>query len=133
MKSVKRSEVRKVVKTDLKKRKAKKQAKPDFKRQEGFKHVKLKDSWRKPKGRHSKLRRREKARGSVVKIGYGSPSAVRGLNRLGFSEIIVSNPEQLVKLDPRSEMAVISGTVGKKKREIMIKMAVEKKIKVTNA
>jgi len=133
MKSVKKSEVRKEKAHDLKKRKAVKKTKPGFKRQEGFKHAKLKDSWRKPKGRHSKLRKREKARGSVVKIGYGSPAAVRGLNRLGYSEVMVSNTEQIGKLDPRSEMAVISGTVGKRKKELMIKTAVEKKIKVSNA
>ena len=45
-----RKEVRKSLAMELKARKAVKEKKPSFKRQEGYRHVKLKDSWRKPKG-----------------------------------------------------------------------------------
>ncbi len=125
--------VRKSVAGKLRTRKVQKKSKPDFRRQEGWKGGKLDNRWRKPKGRHSKLRLREKARGKVVSIGYGSPADVRGLNRQGYREVRVSSVNELGKLDPKEEMAVISSTVGRKKREELLKLATEKKIHVSNA
>ena len=117
----------------LKVRKTVKTAKPTFRRQEGYRHAKLKDSWRKPKGRHSKLRLREKARGKVVAIGFGSPSDVRGLNRQGYREVIVSSMADMEAIKPKEEMAVISSSVGKKKRTELVNLATKKKIHVANA
>lgn len=125
--------VRKSLASGLKARKVLKAKKPAFKRQEGWRHAKLKDSWRSPKGRHSKLRLREKARGSVVSIGYGSPRDVQGVNRLGYREVRVSTPSEIESLNPREEMIVISASVGRRKREDILKLAAEKKIHVANA
>lgn len=51
----------------LKLRKRMKRKKPTFRRQESAKHVRLKGTWRRPRGRHSKLRKTRKAdRKSVV-------------------------------------------------------------------
>lgn len=125
--------VRKDVATRLKARKTLKTRKPGFKRQEGWRHAKLKDAWRKPKGRHSKQRKGEKARGKTVRIGYGSPSDVKDLNRLGYREVRVHSPGEMEGLDPREEMAVIASSVGRKKKEELLKLAAEKKIHVANA
>ncbi len=104
-----------------------------FNRQEGYRHVKLKDTWRKPKGRHSKLRKMEKARGSLPGAGYGSPRDVRGLNRLGYRDVRVSTPRDLETLNSKEEMAVLAATLGKKKRDEMIKLAADKGIHISNA
>jgi len=125
--------VRKPLASRLKIRKVLKGRKPSFQRQEGYRHVKLKDGWRRPRGKQSKLRMREKARGSLPGAGYGSPRDVRGLNRLGYREVIVSTPSDLEALNSREEMAVIAGAVGRKKREEIVKLAGEKKIHISNA
>ena len=117
----------------LKVRKRVKSAKPKFKRQELGRQPLLKDTWRKPKGRHSKMRMHEKARGRLPSKGYSSPSEVRGLNRLGYREVVVHNIEEISGLNPREEMAVISAGVGKKKRFGILEAAKEKSVKVTNA
>lgn len=106
--------------------------KPKFKRQEGFKHKKLKDSWRKPKGKHSKKRMNERSRGKVPRIGYGSSRSSRGLNKLGLRVVRVSRTQDMQDLDPKKEMIVIAGSVGKKKRIGILKLAEERKIKVDN-
>ena len=95
-------------------RKALKARKPGFRRQEGYRHVKLKETWRRPKGRHSKLRLREKARGGLPGAGHGSPREVRGLNRLGFREVRVSTARELGALNPKEEMAVLASSLGKR-------------------
>ncbi|HDD72767.1 MAG TPA: 50S ribosomal protein L32e [Candidatus Aenigmarchaeota archaeon] len=125
-------DVKKCVMSMLRIRKRIKKKKPAFRRQEGFKHAKLGDSWRRPKGRHSKLRMREKSRGKVPCIGYSSPKSVRGLDRFGYREIRVFNVRDLENINPEEEVAVISGTVGKKKRMEIVKAAEQKKIIVKN-
>jgi large subunit ribosomal protein L32e len=125
--------VRKEAASGLRARKTLKSKKPAFKRQEGWRHAKLKDAWRKPKGRHSKQRKGEKARGKTVRIGYGSPSEVKGLNRLGYREVRVHGPGDIEGLDPREEMVVIASSVGRKKREELLKIAAEKNLHVANS
>jgi large subunit ribosomal protein L32e len=125
--------VTKEIKQKLGLRKKVKKAKPTFKRQELGRQPMLKDTWRRPRGRHSKLRVGEKARGKKPSIGYSSPSEVRGLNRNGLKEVIVSNVNQIEKINPKEEMGIISGTVGKKKRFEMLEFAKEKNIKLSNA
>ncbi|MCK4715035.1 MAG: 50S ribosomal protein L32e [Candidatus Aenigmarchaeota archaeon] len=127
-----RPDVRKSLASKLRARKTLKGKKPAFQRQEGYRHVKLKDGWRRPRGKQSKLRMREKARGSLPGAGYGSPRGVRGLNRLGYREVLVNTPSELADLNPREEMAVIAGAVGRKKREEIVRFAQEKKIHVSN-
>jgi len=125
--------VRKEVKKDLKARKTQKKAKPAFKRQEQDFQKILGKKWRRPKGRHSKLRVNEKARGGLPSPGYGSPASVRGLNRMGYREVIISNVRDLEAINLKEEMGLISSGVGKKKREEIISAAKEKKVELSNA
>jgi large subunit ribosomal protein L32e len=119
-------------KSALKLRNSAKRRKPKFKRQEGWKHAKLTDSWRRPKGRHSKLRQKEKSRGRHPGPGYGSPKHVRGLTRSGLQEARVSNPSQLEGLDPKSRAVMIAGSVGKAKKEAIREQARKSGLKVLN-
>jgi len=107
--------------------------KPRFKRQELWAQAILKDKWRRPKGRHSKMRKQERGRGRIPKPGYGSPAALRGLDRQGFLPVRIFNPAELEKLNPEKEKAVIASTVGRKKRLEILKKAEEKGIAVANA
>jgi large subunit ribosomal protein L32e len=125
--------VRKAVSVSLKARKVRKRRTPNFVRQETYRMPILSKSWRKPKGRKSKLRRRVRPRGSRPGTGYMSPRAVRGLNRLGYREIRVFTPSDLDRIKPSEEMALIAGTVGARKRAEIIRLAGEKKIHVVNA
>jgi large subunit ribosomal protein L32e len=116
----------------LKVRKKVKKVKPGFKRQEGYRMAKLKKSWRRPRGRHSKLRKSEKAKGSKPSPGYGSPKSVKGLTRYGYIEVRVSSPRELDGLNHTRDAILISSVVGRKKREEIIKKAQELKIYVVN-
>ncbi len=117
----------------LRVRKRKKAKKPDFRRQEGYRYKRLSDSWRRPKGRHSKLRKAEKARGSSPSVGHMSPPAVSGLTRQGYEPVHVSNKQALAGIDPARQAVVIRASVGKRKRAEIVKEAEKMKIKVLNA
>ncbi len=108
-----------------------KKKRPKFRRQE-FKRKNLKDTWRKPRGIHSKMKRREKGKGRMPSPGYGSPNDVKGLDRSGFREILVRNPEDLKSVDGSKEIAVISRSVGKKKRLEMLEKAEKMDIRIKN-
>lgn len=117
----------------MKLRKEMKKKKPKFRRQEWFRKKKaLGKKWRKPRGINSKLRQQIKSRGRVPKPGYGSPSAVRGLDKNGYREVLVRRPEDLEKINAEKEIAIIASGVGKKKKFEIMEMALEKKIKVGN-
>ncbi len=103
-----------------------------FKRQEVNVQKSLKDTWRRPSGRKSDLRREKKSRGNVPKIGYGSPLSVRGLNSLGLRETRVFRLDDLKKLDPKKESIIIAKAVGKKKRIEIIKEAENLGLRISN-
>ncbi len=106
---------------------------PAFKRQEWFRYAKFKDStWRKPKGIHSKMKRRLKRRGPMVDIGFRGPASVRGLHPTGFEEVLVYNVEGLENIDPKKQAVRIGGTVGTKKRMAIEDRADELGIRVLN-
>ena len=114
----------------LKVRRKAKQRKPEFKRQEYNRLKRLKRKWLAPRGKRSKLRMREKARGPFPSVGYRSPKAVRGLSPEGLPEIRIFNPADLKKVTNQS--VIIASAVGKKKRMQIIKRAEEKGIKIAN-
>lgn len=104
----------------------------EFHRQEWFRYKKLDDSWRKPRGKHSKQREHLKKKPPVVDAGFRSPRAVRGLHPSGFREVVVSNEKDIEALDPKVEAARISSKVGERKREDMLETADELGVKVLN-
>jgi len=91
-------------------------------------HVK----WRRPRGMHSKLRRKEKGKGFSPKPGYRAPVVLRGLHPSGLKEVLVANVKDLQKIDAKKEAAKIRGVVGRKKRIEILKKAEEMKIRMLN-
>ena len=105
---------------------------PAFKRQEWFRYSKLGESWRRPKGIHSKMKRNLKRRPPVVDIGFRGPAEVRGFHPSGFEEVMVYNVDGLEGIDPKSQAIRIGGTVGTKKRMAIEDRADELGIRVLN-
>jgi large subunit ribosomal protein L32e len=103
-----------------------------FLRQEWFRFPRLGEKWRRPRGMHSKMRRHIQYRPNVVSIGYRGPAKVRGLHPSGFEEIMVWNPDQLDKVDPKVQAVRVGGSVGFKKRQAIEKKADELGIRVLN-
>lgn len=105
---------------------------PEFKRQEWFRYSKLGESWRRPKGIHSKMKRCLKRRSPVVDIGFRGPVAARNLHPSGFEEVLVYNVDGLEAIDKKVQAVRIGGTVGTKKRLAIQARADELGIRVLN-
>jgi large subunit ribosomal protein L32e len=116
----------------LKLRKKMKAKKPAFLQQGGQNLKRLKEAWRHPRGKHSKLREHKKHKGFMPQPGYGSPRSVRFLHPSGFQDIIVNNVSDLNNINPEKQACRIAASVGKKKRMEIMKKSNEMKIKVLN-
>jgi len=64
--------------------------KPNFVRQESWRYKRISESWRKPKGIDNH-QRKQKSRGrpTIVKIGYGGPTAAKGLHPSGYTDNLI--------------------------------------------
>lgn len=103
-----------------------------FKRQEYARYKKLGDKWRKPRGRTSKMRRYEAGKPDMPAIGYGTPKDTRYLHPSGYKDVLVRNLKELESLDPATEAARLSSSIGKNKKSQMLEKASELGIKVLN-
>jgi large subunit ribosomal protein L32e len=102
-----------IIKKIIHRNKTKKQ----FFRQEWFRYKSLAKKWRRPRGRHSKMRKNLKYRPPKVRIGYRNPADIRGLHPSGYQDVLITTPQELEKMDPKTQAARIAHSVGAKKRE----------------
>lgn len=104
---------------------------PAFVRQEGHSKKKLGLKWRKPKGYHSKIRRKFKGRRKMPSPGYASPKALRGLTMKGLNPVLVRNLTDAAGLVAKKDAAIIA-KVGKKLKVEMLKVLAGAKVDVLN-
>ncbi|MBM3199440.1 hypothetical protein FJZ53_00790 [Candidatus Woesearchaeota archaeon] len=119
------------LKTALEDRKKVKDKKPNFLKQDAQKKSSLYSDWRRPRGRHSKMRLRKKGRRKRPSMGYSSPQLVRGLNPDGVKEKLVYNLEDLSSVG-KNEGVIISGNIGLRKKIEMLKKIQELKLTLLN-
>ena len=106
----------------------------DFQRQDFMRSHKLgkkkgKVKWRKPKGRHSKMRKRRKSYPKIVLIGYKTSKKNSGkVNSL--NPILIHNARELNNVK-KNQIAILA-RIGSKKRMELIKLAQEKNIVIQN-
>lgn len=105
---------------------------PDFFREEWFRYKRIPKNWRRPDGITSKMRINLKYRPSKVRVGFRGPKETRGLHPSGFKEVIINNVTDLENIDPKTEAARISSTVGTKKRIDIEKKAEKLEIRILN-
>ena len=113
-------------------RKKQKSKKPHFLQTDSHKKKKLKDYWRRPDGIHNKTRYGLKGKCPRVERGFGSPTLVKGLHPSGFEDIVVSTPSDLDSIKAQTQAVRIAHTVGRRKREIIEKKAIELGLKILN-
>ncbi len=105
---------------------------PAFVRQESWRYVRIHPEWRKPTGVDSKMRRQDKGWPALVRVGYRGPAESRGLHPSGHYEVTVHRAADLDGLVPGTDVARIGGTVGAKKRQVILERATELGIRVVN-
>ena len=89
-------------------------------------------AWRRPRGLQSKQRRHYGYRPKIVRVGYRSPAAVRGLAPSGFLPVLVRTTRDLEALDGKRQAAIIARTLGTRRRLVLEEEARKLGIHVLN-
>ena len=122
--------------SDIKKlleiRKNRKSKKHHFRRQGYGIYHRIKDQWRKPKGRHSKQRHQAAGHAKIVKPGFRTNKLVRGMDKTGLIPVIINTIAHIPLLNKNIHGAVIGGNVGNRKRLHIIAELKKHGIKVLN-
>jgi len=120
--------------TPLVKKKIVKKRNIPFPRYQSDEYVKVKSSWRRPRGIDSRHRCKAKGLTKTVKVGYGSDKATRHLMPSGFYKFVVSNVKQLevLMMQNRKYAAEVAHNVSSRKRKEIVERAAELNIKVLN-
>ena len=112
--------------------------KPRFLRRDWNKKSKLgrkrknKQLWRKPKGRHNKIRQKFKGKSKQPSIGYGSDKINRG-NINGLKPFIINNIHELLESrNHKDAFVIIAKNVGNLKKIDIVKKALEMNIYISN-
>jgi large subunit ribosomal protein L32e len=105
---------------------------PHFVREESWRYKRVKEAWRSPRGKTSRVRRSKDGWPPVVKGGYGRPKALRGAHPSGLKEIMVWRPKDLEGIDPKTQAARIAHTVGERKRVEIVDQAKKANIRILN-
>jgi large subunit ribosomal protein L32e len=108
------------------------QKRPKFVKMESWRHKRLKDHWRQPKGVDNHMRLNLKGWPKSVNVGYRSPKAVRGIHPSGKEEVHVYNVGDLSIVDPETQVARIGGSVGLRKRVKIVQEANLRGIRILN-
>jgi len=106
-----------------------------FKRHHTDRYLRVKESWRRPKGIDSCVRRKFRGKVLMPNIGYGSNKKTRHLMPNGFYKFVVNNVKELdlLLMHNRTYAAEIAHNVSSKKRKEIISRAAELDVKVTNS
>ena len=106
--------------------------KPKFYKQGAGYLKRIKKRWRKPRGTDSKLRKGLKSKGKKPSPGYRTRKDQRYLHPSGFKDVLISNPNDLDRINAKEEAVRISHSVGKRKKQIILEKAEKLGIKVLN-
>ena len=110
----------------------KKRKRKKFNREGQHKKKSVPGSWRKPRGKHSNARLKKKHAAKMPNPGYRTDKDIRGLHPSGYEDVIVHNTDDLEDLNPETDAARISGTVGGRKKAKILEKAEDQDIKVLN-
>merc|ERR1712070_580604 len=105
-----------------------------FPRHQSDEYVKVRASWRRPRGIDSRQRRKFKGLTSLVHIGYGSDKATRPRVPGGWYKFTIHNVKELevLLMQNRKYAAEIAHNVSSRKRKEIVERAQQLNIKLLN-
>ncbi|KAI4988772.1 hypothetical protein ZWY2020_036089 [Hordeum vulgare] len=105
-----------------------------FKRAHSDRYIGLKQSWRRPKGIDSRVRRKFKGCTLMPNIGYGSDKKTRHYLPNKFKKFVVHNVSELelLMMHNRTYCAEIAHNVSTQKRKAIVERAAQLDVVVTN-
>ncbi len=107
-------------------------SKTRFKRQESWRLKRVKENWRRPRGVTSRMRKEKNGWPALVKAGRGTSAATKGRHPRGLIERLVRNEADLEGLNPKLHIVRLSGSLGERRRIILVERAKSLNIHIAN-
>ena len=106
-----------------------------FRRHQSDRFKRVKESWRRPKGIDSAVRRKFRGTVRMPNIGYGSNKKTRHMLPNGFYKFMVRTPSdiEMLLMHNREYCAEIAHNVSSQKRAEIVQRAKELDVRVINA
>ena len=106
-----------------------------FKRHQSDTKIRVSESWRRPKGIDSRVRRKWRGKVRMPNIGYGSNKKTRHMLPNGYYKFLVHNVDELDMLMMQNKVycAEIAHGVSARNRIAILDRAAQLAVKVTNA
>ncbi len=116
------------------KNKVVKRLKP-FKKHHSDRYVKVKESWRKPRGIDSAVRRRFRGTVRMVNIGYKNDKSTRHQIQGGLRKFLITNLSEIeiLLMNNKTHAGEIASTVSAKLRVDILNRARELGVRITNS
>jgi large subunit ribosomal protein L32e len=92
----------------------------DIYRREVHRRKRLTKTWRRPKGRHSKVKRKERFVQKMPSSRNRSKAETRNMHPSGFNEILVRNVGEISVVDPKKYVVRIARVGRRKKMKIKV-------------
>lgn len=108
-----------------------KSKKPTFLRQDAHR-LHLPKKWTRPRGIHNKMRLKIKGHRIRPSTGFGSPRKIKNTLRSGLLPLIIKNKAALDTINTKTQTAMLSSTLGKKKRLEILEYSLSKNIIIYN-
>ena len=109
-----------------------KKKRPSFRRVESWRHVRVKDPWRKARGIDSQTRMKTRSGVRSPGKGYRAPKKVRGIHPSGYEEVRVETIKDIENLNNKKHALKISSNLGAKKRMTLIDYSKRRGFKILN-
>ncbi|KAI6187067.1 60S ribosomal protein L32 [Aphelenchoides besseyi] len=105
-----------------------------FTRHESDRYIRVRTSWRKPKGIDNRVRRRFKGQRTMPTIGHRNARVTRHVLPNGFKKVLVHNPKELdfLLMQNKYYCGEIAHAVSAKTRKQIVERAQLLNIKLTN-
>lgn len=106
--------------------------KPTFRRGDYWRYKKLGTGWKKPRGRHNKMRTYLGGKQVSPSIGYRGKASERGRHPSGYTEVLVENPLELERLDKEKHAVRIAAGVGTRKAKAIMEKGRSMGLRILN-
>ena len=93
----------------------------------------LKDRWRKQRGKDNKMKIKRSGYGFMPNIGYRQPNSIRAMRQDGTYEVLVHNERELIDAATRKNVSIrFANALSAKKKAELQRIADEQRIEVVN-
>ena len=105
---------------------------PKFKRDGYGKRKRISSEWKRPTGRHNKMKDKKAGHRRMPMPGFRSNRLVRGLHYSGLMPILIKTLSDVARLDRKTQGAIVASSIGGRKKLLILDSLKKANVPVLN-